>query len=128
MSAILDEPELLEAASALEPGRFEQFVKDILRVRAGRTARTLRADESAFLARINGGPSAEVWTESRRLRERLQQDTLTPAEHAELLRLTDILESYQADRAAALTDLAALRGQPLTELMDSLGIRGPVAE
>jgi len=128
MPTTINEPELLEAASALEPERFEKFVNDILKVRASRTAPTVRADEGIFLSRINAGPPADVWAEYRRLRERLRREELNPAEHAELLRLTDVMEQHQVDRVAALTELASLRGQSLSEVMDALGIHGPATE
>ncbi len=128
MPATLDPPALLEAASALEPERFEKFVNDHLRVRAGRTAKPLAESEAALLARINAGPPADVWAEYRRLLGLLRQETLTPPDHAELLRLTDVMELHQAERVAALVELAALRGQSLPEVMDSLGIHGPTAE
>jgi len=41
MPTTLDPPHLLEAASALEPERFEKFVNDLLRVRAGRTGKSV---------------------------------------------------------------------------------------
>ena len=128
MPTTLDPPHLLEAASALEPERFEQFVNDLLRVRAGRTGKSVGAGETALLARINAGPPAEVWAEYRRLRDLLRQERIAPADHAKLLELTDVIERYQAARAAALGELATVRGQTLTVLMDALGIHGPVAE
>ena len=85
-------------------------------------------DESALLARIDAEPPAGVWAEYRRLRGLLRRETLTPPEHAELLRLTDVLELHQAERVAALAELAGLRRLSLTELMDSLGVHGPAAE
>ena len=88
----------------------------------------IRTEESALLARINAGPPADVRVEYRRLRGLLQQETLTPTEHTELLRLTDVMEGHQAERVAALAELAGLRGLSLTELMDALGIHGPAAE
>lgn len=128
MPAALDPPaDLLEAAVALDPDRFEQLVAGLLRVRAARVAGTVRAGEAALLARINTGPSPDVWGEYHRLRDRHRQGVLTPAEYAELTRLTDVVEQYQADRAAALVELAAVRGQPLDQVLQALGIAGPGA-
>lgn len=126
MPAALDPPaDLLKAAAALDPDRFEQLVAGLLRVRAERVAGTVRAGEAALLARINTGPTPDVWGEYRRLRERHERGALSPAEHTELTRLTDVVELYQADRAAALVELAAVRGQPLDQVMRALGITGP---
>jgi hypothetical protein len=63
-----------------------------------------------------------VWPRYRELVVRRDARTLTPAEHTELIRLTDAVEGYQADRAAALAELAARRGQTLGELADALGL------
>jgi hypothetical protein len=126
MPAALDPPaDLLEAAIALDPDRFEQFVAGVLRVRAERVAGTVRAGEAALLSRINTGPSADEWGEYSRLRDRHQHGVLSPAEHAELIRLTDVVEQYQADRAAALVELAAVRGQPLDQVIQALGLPRP---
>lgn len=123
MPVALDPPaDLLNAAVALDPERFEQLVAGLLRVRAGRVAGTVRADEAALLSRINTGPSPDVWGEYARLRERHQQGVLTPAEYTDLTRLTDVVELYQADRAAALVELAAVRGQPLDQVVQALGV------
>jgi hypothetical protein len=129
MPATLEPPaDLLKAAAALDPDRFDQLVDGLLRVRAERVARTIRPDEASLLARINAGLSTDVWDDYRRLRKRHEQGILSPAEHLELTQLTDIVELYQADRAAALAELAAVRGQPLDQLMQSLGITGPTPE
>lgn len=129
MPATLEPPtDLLKAAAALDPDRFEQLVAGLLRVRAERVARTVQPDEAALLTRINTGPSPDVWGEYRRLCECRAQGTLSPAEQKELIQLTDVVEQYQADRAAALVELASVRGQPLDQLMQTLGITGPTPE
>jgi hypothetical protein len=63
------------------------------------------------------------------LRAKLQAETLTIAEHQELLNLTDTIEQFDADRAAFapqnrlqhLLELSQLRQISLPELLDSLG-------
>ncbi|QDU23291.1 hypothetical protein [Urbifossiella limnaea] len=128
MPAALDPPaDLLEAAVALDPDRFDRLVAGLLRVRAERVAGTVRGGEAALLARINGGPSPDVWSEYHRLRDRHRRQVLTPAEYAELTRLTDTVELYQADRTAALVELAAVRGEPLDQVLRALGIPWPAS-
>lgn len=56
------------------------------------------------------------------LMERRRAETLTPAEHQELLQLTDEAERIQADRIAALAELARLRGTSLAVLAEQLGL------
>jgi hypothetical protein len=52
-----------------------------------------------------------------------RDETITADEHAELLRLIDEVERRQADRVAALAELARRRGVSLTAVMNQLGIR-----
>jgi predicted alpha/beta-fold hydrolase len=59
------------------------------------------------------------------LRAKLQAETLTPAEHQELLNLTDTIEQFDADRLQHLVELAQLRQISLPELLDRLNISTP---
>lgn len=49
-------------------------------------------------------------------------ETLSPEEHEQLIQLSDRLEKLNVDRIQALIQLATLRNQPLTDLMQTLGI------
>lgn len=120
-------PDFPAGAAALAPDRLDALLTDLLRVRAARLAPHAGADESALLARINAGPAADVWARYHDLVGRRRAETLAPADYAELIRLTDVIEGYQADRAAALAGLAAVRGRTLAELAEALGI-GPAAQ
>ena len=126
MPATLDLPnppvDLLEAATALDPDRLDYLVSQLLRLRAGRNASRLSKDEATLLAQINSGPAPDVWMSYNQLRESYLQQTLTQEDQRELIRLTDSVEQYQAERAAALAELATLRGQSLTQLMDWLAL------
>ena len=88
----------------------------------------LPAAEAALLQQINQGLPEDLRRRYQHLRSLRQQQTLTPDEHAELLRLTDEVEQREAHRAAALTALAQQRRVTLTELIHSLGIQGPAHE
>lgn len=115
-------PDLVRAATALDPDRFDALVGQLLRVRADRHAPRVGADEAALLARVSAGPPADLWGRYRELVAARQAGTLTPAAHDELVRLTDAVELHHADRVAALAELAALRRVPLAELADALGL------
>ena len=83
------------------------------------------AAESALLLRINEGLPSELRERLAALRTSREHETITDAEYQELTRLTDQAEELNADRLAALVELATLRGISLPVLMDQLGIHFP---
>jgi hypothetical protein len=52
-------------------------------------------------------------------------ETITSTELQELIGMTDRLEKLQAERLAALAELATLRGVTLDEVINQLGIQFP---
>ncbi len=57
--------------------------------------------------------------------ENRRDATLTPDEYAELLALTDEVETFDANRVEYLAALASIRNIPLKVLMDELEIHPP---
>jgi hypothetical protein len=125
VEATVSGDDLLDAARQLGPDEFGRFVTAVLDLRAQRQAPRVPAAEADLLLRINAGLPVDVRRRSEELSAKRQDGTLTPDEHAELLRLTDDVERQQADRVAALAELARLRGVSLTAVMAQLGIRAP---
>lgn len=78
--------------------------------------------ETQLLQQINIGFSAETWEQYRALIAKRRAETLTSAEHQQLIALSDRLEHLNVKRISALIQLANLRNQSLPELMQSLGI------
>lgn len=114
--------QLLAAAERLTAEDLAAFVTDVVALRARRLAPSLAPDEAALLQRINAtAPAAEAqrYGELVALRD---AEALSSAEHAELLRLSDIREARNAERVVALVDLATLRGVTLDELLRTLGL------
>jgi hypothetical protein len=116
---------LLKAVEQLSPPELDQFVAAVLKLQLRRGPARLGAAESELLSRINRG-----FPEGRRERyagliDRRRDESLTPEEHQELLRLTAEAERIEGERLAALAELARLRGIPLRALMDDLGIPTP---
>ncbi len=116
---------LLTAVRQMPIVELEQFVDHVIAIRAERVAPHLRANESALLACINQGLSAPERVRMRALLEQRDEETLAPAEWQELTALTDKLELLHADRLAALTDLAKVRGVTLDEVIQQLGLQFP---
>ena len=51
--------------------------------------------------------------------------TLTPAEHHELMALTNEVELWNAGRIERVAELARRRNVPLRQMMDELGLAPP---
>lgn len=114
--------DLLHAIEQLPPDELRQFVERVLTLRAQRQSSCLNQTETDLLHQINQGLPDELRARYNELIQKRQDQTLTPEEHAELLRLTDQAEMLEASRAHALVQLAQLRQKPLTAMLSDLGI------
>jgi hypothetical protein len=125
LQADLSSDDLLRAVGQLDSQELDDFVGRVLAIRAGRKSPSLAPEETSLLNRINQGLPPEQHTRYQELIAKRQAQTLTPEEHHELLQLTDQTELLEADRAAALVDLAQLRQVSLDHLMRDLGLLPP---
>lgn len=82
----------------------------------------LKADEAKLLETINTTLPADQRMAYRRLSAKRKNGSLTPSEHRELLRLSDLVETLHAQRMQSLIKLAALRKTTVPELMERLGL------
>jgi len=73
--------------------------------------------ETELLAIIQWRLPPEEQTRLDYLRQRSETDALSPSEHQELLVYSDLLEQHDAQRAAALIQLAQLRQVPLEQVL-----------
>ncbi|HKI20354.1 MAG TPA: hypothetical protein VKA15_20870 [Isosphaeraceae bacterium] len=122
LEAEVSRESLLKAVKQLSPLELDQFVSEVLSLRAQRVPGRLTAPETELLKRINEGLPDLLQHRYHELISRRQGETLTTDEHDELLRLTDQVERLEGDRLAALADLANERGVSLSALMAELGI------
>ena len=97
----------------------------VIAIRAERRAPHLTGNETELLARINQGLPAEDRTRLKELISLRDAETITSSEVQELIGMTDRLEQLQAERLAALAELATLRGITLDEVINQLGIQFP---
>lgn len=117
--------QLLKAVEQLPPQELEAFAFQVLRLRAQREAPSLSVSESELLLKINQGIPSGLQNRFNELIALRQALTLTEAEYAELIQLGDRIEQLDAERIASLAELAQLRNQSLTEVMQNLGIQPP---
>jgi hypothetical protein len=113
--------ELAEAVAHLPPAERDQFIHRVLALRLQQVP-VLPQDEADLLLKINQGLSEPAQQHSSELIAKRQAETLTPDEHAELLRLSDQAEQMNAERIAALAALAQLRQTTLPHLMHDFGL------
>lgn len=114
--------ELLKAVGRLSPSDLEQFVSQVIALRAQRQTPSLSRAESELLFKINEGMPPDLQTRYNELIAKRQAETLTPEEYEELLRVTQQVEKLQARRVEYLVELARMRGVSLNTLMENLGI------
>jgi len=117
--------ELLKAVGQLSQPDLEQFVSQVIALRAKRQAPSLPQAEAELLLKINQGVPPDIQKRYNELIAKRQAEILTPDEYEELLRLTQQVEKLEARRVEYLAELACLRGTSLTALMENLGIRPP---
>jgi hypothetical protein len=122
MNASLTAAEMLDNAARLDAHTLDQFVQKLIAMRARRRLDGPGAQESALLEKINRGLSAEQLQRFLHLQERREAETLTEAEHEELMTLIAAIEQLDAERVQYLGELAQLRKIPLRQLMDELGL------
>ena len=88
----------------------------------------LSPQETTLFLRINRHLSPEQQSRYDALRAKREEETLTPAEHTELLYSIDAIATLWTDRLQALLDLAQLRHVSPLQLMQQLAITPLVYE
>jgi len=121
----IDVDDMLKGVAQLEPNELEQIVNKLLALQAQQRAVSLSKTETDLLQEINRGLPPNVRTRYHDLSTKLHEETITPAEHEELLQLTDQIEQTDGERLRALIALAQLRRVSIDTLMDQLGIHRP---
>jgi len=114
--------QLLRAVERLPAQELATFAAQVIALRAQREAPHLSQPETRLLLQINQGIPAPVQRQFDELVVKRQDETITPEEMQELIQITDQIEQLDAQRLAALVELANLRGTTLDALMATLGI------
>jgi hypothetical protein len=117
--------DLIQALDQLSTPDLDGVVRQVLALRAHRTAPSVPRQEAELLLTINQGLAPELHTRYAELIGKRREESLTPEEYQELLALTAQVESFEAQRVTALAELAQLRQTSLQALMDALHISAP---
>ena len=118
----VDTEQLLHAALQLPRAELDQFVTRLLVLRLQHDTPRLTQGEAELLLKINEALPLAVQQRLDELISQRQTQSLTPAEHQELIHLTEQSEKVDADRLQQLLGLAALRNVSLDEVRRQLGI------
>ena len=116
---------LLKAVGQLNKHEIEQFVSQVINLRAQRLVHRLSQAEAQFIMKINQGLPAEVKKRYDELVDKRRDESLSSEEYSELLRLSNQIENLEAKRMQSLSELARYRKVSPTELMKNLGIQPP---
>ncbi len=126
-SVIRVEPELAEAFNSA-PKQEQERVKSAMRSAlklvppaSERKASRLSKKESELLLRINRGLSPAQRNRLQELTDRMEYESITEAEHHELLRLTQQMERKWSEQLKAVIELARLRKISVDEMLEQLG-------
>ena len=125
VEAQLSTDKLLKAVGQLNQAELEQFVCQIIKLRAQRQVHVLSQGEAQLLLKINEGLPPEVQKRYDELIAKRREESLTPDEYDDLLRLSAENENMEARRMEYFVELARYRKVSLTDLMESMGIRSP---
>jgi hypothetical protein len=119
---------LVQAAEQLSETELRHFTSQILALNAKRTAPSITQVEAELLVHINSRLPGDVQRRYDELLDKRDAETLSDAEHEDLLRLTKQVEAFDVARVEALSQLAARHGVTLSALMRQLGIESPADE
>ena len=125
LEAQLSSTQLLQAVEQMPSEELAGFLERVLALHAQRSAAHLDLTESELLLQINRSLPPALRERYEALVAKRCAEILNAEEYAELLHLTEQIERLDANRLAALAELARLRQTSLTDLMQALGIQPP---
>ncbi len=125
VEAQVDTKQLLQVVEQMPEPDFETFVTQVLKLRAQRQVKSLSLSESELILKIKQSIPDDIQQQFNELIEKQRSMTLTDAEHARLIQLTDQIEDLDAKRIEYLAVLAQLKQKSLAEVMQDLSIHPP---
>lgn len=119
----IDTEQLLNAALQMPQSELEQFVARLFALKARQDAPGMSEREAELLMKINQGLPSAQQERLNELIDKRQARTINAKELRELEKLTDQVETFDAERLKLLTELAPLRGISLRKLIKQLGLK-----
>jgi hypothetical protein len=121
VEAQVDIKQLLQVVEQMPQPDFKAFVTQVLMLRAQRQVPSLLLP-SELIVKINQSIPDSLQQRFNDLIAKRHSLTLTDAEQAELIQLTDQIEDLDVKRIEYLAQLAQLRQRSLPEVMQDLNI------
>lgn len=119
---------ILEAVEQLSDDDFYFFMQRVLRLNADRKISDISENETELVAKINGGPTRDVWEEFRFLCKKFRSRTLSEEEKITFKELNNQVEAWNVERLSYLIQLSRVQQKPLQQIMNDLGIETPSYE
>lgn len=116
---------VLDGVAKLDTPDLEKFLTEVSVLLAQRKVANFSKEEARLLQVINQTLPVSVQTRYDQLTDLRRNEKIAPEEYQELLRLVDQVELADANRLAALIELAQLRHLTVDQLMQQLDIQPP---
>jgi len=115
--------DLLRGVEQLSTTDLEDFIREILQIKAKRKAAKVNKKEKELLFIINHNFNETEQARFDELIEKRQSYTITEEELEELKSLSIYSEEIAVERVKALTELAAIRKTTVSDLMKELDVK-----
>lgn len=109
--------DLLKVIQRLDNQSLSKFAYEVNQLVSKRNPNSPNKREAALLKKINTVIPASIKRRQKQLYTELQQGTITPIEHEELILLNDKLEEKAAERILLMGELATLKGITIQQLV-----------
>ena len=120
--------DIIAGMSNLETPELERFMQRIGQIVALRKTPAASERETTLLMAINQPIPQKLQERYTQLAQKLEDETMTPDENKEFIKLTEKMETKQVKRLEFLIELSRLRGVSLNTLMQQLHLNLPNVE
>lgn len=118
----LSPEQILEQMGQLALSELEQVMDKGYYLLAEKKAPHLSKRETELFREINDSFDEVFWYRYKELRENLEDETMTPTENEEFLKMNEEVEAKNVIRLRSVAELAQLRQMSIPDLMNQLGL------
>lgn len=118
----LNPEQILEQMGQLALSDLEQVMNKGYYLLAEKKAPHLSKRETELFREINDGFDEVFWYRYKELRGKLEDETMTPTENEEFLKMNEEVEAKNVIRLRSVAELAQLRQMSIPDLMNQLGL------